>query len=182
VRSTYSTLFGLLYVTGMRVGEAIGMDRTDLDEANQVLVIRHGKFGKSRELVLHETTVRELLGYAALRDRVIPSPASAAFFLSRSGTRLIYKNVQRYFSRLREWTGLADLDPRPRIHDMRHSFAITTLIRWYRDGLDVQARLPRLSTYLGHVTPETTYWYLTAVPELLTQAADRLDSSLGDLP
>lgn len=180
--STYATLFGLLYVTGMRVGEAIALNRSDLDPSNQVLTIRHGKFDKSRELVLHESTVQAMVQYAELRDITIPQPRNSAFFVSSCGTTLIYKNVQANFSRLRQWTGLDACDPVPRIHDLRHSFAIATLMRWYQQGRDVQVRLPRLSTYLGHVSPSSTYWYLSAVPELLTAAAARLGDGYGDLP
>lgn len=180
--STYATLFGLLHVTGMRVGEAIALDRADLDPSNQVLTIRHGKFDKSRELVLHESTVQAMVRYAELRDLVIPRPRAATFFVSNCGTALIYKNVQVNFSRLRKWTGLEACAPVPRIHDLRHSFAVTTLMRWYQQGLDVQVRLPRLSTYLGHVSPSSTYWYLSAVPELLSAAAARLDDEYGDPP
>jgi integrase len=182
MQSTYATLFGLLYVTGMRVGEAIALGRSDLDPSNQVLTIRHGKFDKSRELVLHESTVQALVRYAELRDLVMPRPKDATFFVSSSGTALIYKNVQFNFSRLRRWTGLDACAPVPRIHDLRHSFAVTTLMRWYQQGLDVQVRLPRLSTYLGHVSPSSTYWYLSAVPELLSAAAARLDDKYGDPP
>jgi integrase len=180
MQSTYATLLGLLYVTGMRVGEAIALARADLDPASQVLTIRHSKFDKSRELVLHESTVQALMQYAELRDSVVPRPRDPTFFISRRGTALHYKNVHFYFSHLREWTGLDACDPVPRIHDLRHSFAITTLIRWYEEGLDVQARLPKLSTYLGHVSPSNTYWYLSAVPELLTAAAARRNG-YGDL-
>lgn len=180
--STYVTLIGLLYVTGMRVGEAIALDRHDLDPASQVLTIRHSKFDKSRELVLHESTVWAMVRYAELRDTVIPQPRDTTFFVSNCGTSLFYKNVHFNFSRLRQWTGLDACEPVPRIHDLRHSFAVTSLMRWYQQGLDVQVRLPRLSTYLGHVSPSTTYWYLSAVPELLTAAAARLDDGYGEMP
>lgn len=177
--ATYQALIGLLAVTGARVGEAIRLDCGDLDWDEGRLTIRHGKFGKSRQLPLHPTTVEALAGYAQLRDRHCPRPASPAFFVSLAGTRLIYKNVHRTFHRL---AGIARLQPRsarcrPRIHDLRHSFAVTTLIAWYRDGGDTATRLPLLSTYLGHADPADTYWYLQAAPELLTLAAARLDTT-----
>jgi integrase/recombinase XerD len=175
--ATCQTLIGLLAATGMRVGEAIGLDRADIDADGGLLTIRGAKFGKSRQLPLHPTTRHALAGYAQLRDREHPRPASPAFFLSVTGTRLIYKNVHRTF---RQLTGAAGLQPqsaacRPRIHDLRHVFAVTALTRWYADGGDVAARLPLLSAWLGHADPAGTYWYLTGTPELLALAATRLD-------
>lgn len=172
--ATYATLIGLLGATGMRVGEAIALDRDDVDEREGVFAVRHAKFGKSRELVLHRTTTEALRAYADERDRVHPRPRSPAFLLSLAGTRLNYKNVHFTFLRLVRRAGLAERRPRrPRIHDLRHTFAVTTLVRWYREGADVEARLPALSTYLGHVAPSSTYWYLTATPELLELASQR---------
>jgi len=183
MRSTYVTLFGLLAATGMRVGEAIALDQPDFDEREAVLIVRHGKFDRSREVALHPTTCTALQAYCRRRDRVLPSPQTSSVFISRKGTRLIYNNVHTIFLRLIRKAGLDDRRPRrPRIHDLRHSFAVRTLIDWYRAGRDVQARLPRLSTYLGHVNPSSTYWYLTAVPELLGLAAERLERVQGDLP
>ena len=182
-RSTYATLFGLLATTGMRVGEAVALDRPDLDWREGLLVIRDGKFGKSREVALHPTTQAAMRAYARERDRVFPRPRSISFFVSLAGTRLIRQCVHATFLRLVHRAGLADRRPRrPRIHDLRHSFAVQTLLRWYREGLDVQAKLPLLSTYLGHVNPSSTYWYLTAAPELLGLAAQRLERLLGELP
>jgi integrase/recombinase XerD len=176
--ATYQALIGLLAVTGARVGEAIRLDRGDLDWGEGRLTVRHGKFGKSRQLPLHPTTAQALAGYAQLRDRHSPRPASPAFFISLTGTRLIYKNVHYTFHRLVQAAGLQPRSARcrPRIHDLRHSFAVATLISWYQDGRDTQPRLPLLSTYLGHVDPADTYWYLQAAPELLTLAAARLEA------
>jgi integrase/recombinase XerD len=175
--ATYQTLIGLLAATGMRVGEAIGLDRGDLDAERGLLTIRGAKFGKSRQLPLHPSALAALAGYAQLKDRERPRPASPAFFVSVTGTRLIYKNVHCTFRRL---AGAAGLRPRsaacrPRIHDLRHAFAVAALARWYADGGDVAARLPLLSTWLGHADPAGTYWYLTGTPELLALAAARLD-------
>lgn len=181
--STYSTLIGLLAATGMRVGEAIALDRRDLDEREGVLTIRDSKFGRSREVPLHTTVCAALQAYGRHRDRVLPQPKALSFFISQAGTRLIYQNIHLVFLRLIRNAGLEGRRPRrPRIHDLRHSFAMRTLQGWYRAGLDVQARLPRLSTYLGHVGPKSTYWYLTAVPELLGLAAERLEQAQGELP
>lgn len=168
------TLLGLLAVTGMRVGEAIRLDRRDLDPERALLVVRQAKFGKSRELPLHRSTVEALRRYARRRDRLLPLQYSSHLFLSRSGKPLIYNNVHYRFHRLIDRAGLANGSPRrPRIHDLRHTFAARTLIGWYRSGVEVQSRLPLLSTYLGHRDPTMTYWYLTAVPELLHLVSER---------
>ena len=182
-QATYATLLGLLAVTGMRVGEAIGLDRDDLNCRAQLLVIRAGKFGKSRELALDPTTVEALRAYGRLRDRALPHPRSPALLLSLAGTRLLYKNVQRGFSQLLRRAVLPQRLPRtPRLHDFRHAYAIKTLIRWYREGLNVEARLPLLSTYLGHVNPSQTYWYLTATPEMMRLAERRARTALRGRP
>jgi integrase/recombinase XerD len=180
--ATYQALIGLLAVTGMRVGEAISLDRCDVDLDAGVITVRQGKFGKFRQLPLHPSAVTALADYAGLRDRHCPRPASPAFFVSLTGTRLIYKNVHYRYHQL---TRAAGLEPRsarcrPRIHDLRHSFAVATLIGWYRDGGDATARLPVLSAYLGHIDPGDTYWYLEAAPELLTLAAARLQAAQGN--
>ncbi len=178
---TYSTLLALLAVTGMRSSEPLRLDRDDVDLAGGVLTVRHSKFGKSRWLPVHESTRHALADYAAQRDRLCPHPASPAFFLSERGTRITQNTLQRTFVRLSKQVGLRDRsDARgPRLHDLRHRFAIGTLLRWYREGLDVEQRTPRLATYLGHVHVSDTYWYLTATPELLQLAARRLDRSAG---
>lgn len=180
---TYATLIGLLAVAGLRLGEAINLDRSDINMRDGLLVIRHGKFGKSREIPLHRTTVAALQAYAAKRDLVIPRPRSPSFFLSRAGTRLFVANVDFNFPRLLRRIGLPDqARHRPRIHDLRHTFAVQAFIDWYKTGANVQALLPILSTYLGHADPSDTYWYLTAVPELVVFAAERLEKNLGGLP
>lgn len=172
--STDTTLLGLLAVTGMRVGEAIRLDRRDLDHDRGLLVVRGTKFGKSREIPLHPSTVEALERYARSRDRLFPVQYSSALFFSRNGRPLIYANVHWRFHRLIDRAGLANRGPRrPRIHDLRHTFAVRTLIGWYRAGVDVQSQLPLLSTYLGHLNPTMTYWYLTAVPELLLLVSER---------
>jgi integrase/recombinase XerD len=178
---TYRTLIGLLAVTGMRVGEAIRLDSDDLDLRHGILTVRGTKFGKSRELPVHATTVEALRSYLRLRDRLCPRPVSDAALISPAGTRLIYCNVHPTFRDLRRLTGLAPRSTasRPRIHDVRHTFAVRTLLGWYRAGVEVQPRLPLLSTYLGHVHPKDTYWYLTAAPELLGLASERLERSEG---
>lgn len=180
--ATYSTLIGLLAVTGMRVGEAVGLDCSDINKHEGLLVIRNGKFGKTREVPLHRSTLVALQAYADKRDRVIPRPRSPGFFISQAGTRLLRQCVGMKFVRLLRQVGLSDLPrSRPTIYQFRHTFAVQTLIGWYKAGADVQARLPSLSTYLGHVKPSSTYWYLTAVPELVCLAAQRLEQTFGGL-
>jgi integrase len=180
-QATYRTLVGLLSVTGMRVGEAIRLDRSDVDLGHGVLTVRQTKFGKTRELALHASTVDALRAYLRLRDRLCPAPASDALLISPAGTRLLYTNVSATFLKLVERARLRRRGAgcRPRLHDLRHAFAVRTLLDWYRAGVDVQPRLPLLSTYLGHVHPKDTYWYLQAAPELLQIAAERLERSQG---
>ncbi|HEY8695624.1 MAG TPA: tyrosine-type recombinase/integrase [Chloroflexota bacterium] len=182
--ATYEALVGLLAVTGMRVGEAIRLDRPDLDWEHGLLTIIASKFGKSREVALHPRTCAALAAYAQRRDVLCPQPTAPSFFVSTAGTRLLHANVRFVFGRL---VRAADLERRsggrqPRLHDLRHSFAVATLLTWYRADADVQARLPLLSTYLGHVDPASTYWYLEAAPELLALAAQRLERALEGLP
>lgn len=179
--ATYRTLIGLLTVTGMRVGETIALNRSDFDSCNGLLIIRKGKFGKSRELPLHPSAVDTLQYYLRRRDLFHAASNSPALFVSTAGTRLLYCNVQWTFSKLLRRAGLKrrTASCRPRIHDLRHGFAISTILDGYRNGGDPATRLPLLSTYLGHVDPANTYWYLSAAPELLALAGDRLERHLG---
>jgi integrase len=180
--ATYETLVGLLAVTGLRVGEAIRLDRGDIDDVHSELVVRNTKFNKSRVVPLHGTTRDALHRYLSRRDELRPGAAGASLFISTTGTRLSYKVVQPTFARLCRQIGLEARSERcrPRIHDLRHSFATTTLLEWHQVGADVPALLPRLSTILGHNDPASTYWYLQAAPELLALAAVRLAAPLGD--
>jgi len=181
--ANYRTLIGLLSVTGLRLGEAIRLDRSDVDDRHQLLRILDSKFGKSREVVLHDSTMHALTDYGRLRDQRFPQPRCEAFLVSLRGTRLRQNCIHHMFARLTQTAGLKPRSPgcRPRPHDLRHAFAVRTLLEWYRDGRDVQARLPLLSTYMGHVNPASTFWYLTAAPELLALVADRLDSTMEGL-
>jgi len=182
--ATYGTLLGLLAVSGLRVGEAIRLDRGDLDLERGLLLVRDSKFGKSRELPLHATAVRALRTYLRRRQRLQPRPQTEALFVSLAGTRLRYSNVNWTFLRLVRRAGLKPRSAtcRPRLHDLRHSFAVRTVLDAYRADSDVQARLPLLSTYLGHVDPAATYWYLSAAPELLALAGQRLERHLETRP
>jgi len=182
--ATYQTLIGLLTVTGMRIGEAIRLDHGDLDLASGVLTVRQSKFGKSRLLPLHPTTADALHGYLRLRDQLHPHPSTAAVFVSLAGTRLDYRNVHATWKLLTTRAGFQPRSPscRPRIHDMRHSFAVASLLDAYAAGQDAQARLAALATWLGHVDPVATYWYLSAAPELPALAGQRLEDSLRERP
>jgi integrase len=177
--ATWQTLIGLLAVTGMRKSEACHLDRDQVDLVAGVLTIADSKFGKSRQLFLHPTAVTALRGYQLRRHRWCPVPAAPSFFISTRGTRLDEHNLTHTFARLLDEAGIAAPPGRrrPRIHDLRHSFTVASLLDFYRDGGDVQARLPLLSTWLGHVDPKSTYWYLQAVPELLALAAGRLEQA-----
>jgi integrase len=178
--ATLRTLIGLLAITGMRVGEAIRLDRTDIDSHHGLLVIRDTKFGKSRELAVDPSTIAALQRYLRRRDRPVPVEPTAALFTSATGTRLRYCNVHLAFKQIVRHAGLRPRSAacRPRPHDLRHTFAVNVILDAYRSGGDVQARLPLLSTYLGHVHPKDTYWYLQAAPELLAIAGQRLERHL----
>jgi integrase len=180
--TTYQTLIGLLAVTGMRLGEAIRLECADVDWEHGVLTIRLSKFGKSRQIPVDPSTLSALKTYDRARDQLCSrSRATANLFVSIRGTRLLQPNVDRTFHHVAGRAGLRPRSPRcrPRLHDFRHSFAIRTLLCWYRAGLDVQAMLPRLSTYLGHTNPANTYWYLSAEPELLALAGQPLEQARG---
>lgn len=177
---TYQTLISLLAVTGMRVGEIARLDRNDIDWDQGLITIRNTKFGKSRQLPVHATTMTALDKYSRRRDLLLQAkslPLGAHVFVSTTGTRLapsrIGANIGTLIRAAGLWNNSTNRPPRP--HDLRHSFAVRTLLGWYRDDLDVNQRMPLLSTYLGHTEPADTYWYLHAAPELMSLAADRLD-------
>ena len=176
--ATYQTLLGLLAANGLRIGEAIKLDRSDVDWEQGVLLIRESKFGKSRMVPLHPSTMQALVEHARLRDELQPRPKDASFFVSLTRKRLSYAVVQGTFRQLVDRAGVGvDAPSPPRLHDFRHSFAVRTLLGWYRSDEDVQAKIPSLSTYLGHREPASTYWYLSAAPELLALAAARQDTA-----
>jgi integrase/recombinase XerD len=182
--ATYETLIGLLSVTGMRIGEVIGLDRCDVVLPERSLTVRHGKNGRSREVALHPTTVIALDAYAQVRDELCPHPMGPSFLVTSSGQRLDRGTVWHEFDRLRRCCGLdrETLGRQARVHDFRHSFVLRTLLSWYQDDLDVEARLPLLSTFLGHVHPSDTYWYVEAAPQLLALAAERLEQTWEQRP
>jgi len=177
---TCATLFGLLAVTGMRISEVLALDRLDVDLEEGVLRIRQSKFRKSRLVPVHVSTRDVLADYAKGRDRIFPRPKSVAFFVSERGTRVTKWAARDNFAIVSREVGIRSKTPGrrvgrgPRLHDMRHRFAARTLVDWYRAGIDVEREIHKLSTYLGHVHVNETYWYLEAVPELLELATQRL--------
>jgi integrase/recombinase XerD len=180
--SSYTTLIGLMAATGLRTTEAVRLDRGDLNLHAGLLLVRHTKYGKTRQIPLHPSTTCALTDYSRHRDRLCPRPVADTFLISPTGQRL--SAVGHTFGRLLCEVGISVPAGRraPRLHDLRHSFAVATLRDWHAAGLDVQAQLPVLSTYLGHVNPANTYWYLQAVPELMAVLADRLTGPTGDQP
>jgi integrase len=168
--ATYSTLFGLLAVTGMRMSEPIALDRDNVDLTRGILTVRGAKFGNSRIVPVHASTLEALRRYHGLRDRICPRAKS--FFASEGGARLTVWIVRWTFVRLSRQIGLRGQAEShgPRLHDLRHRFAVQTLLGWYRAGLNVEQHLPELSAYLGHAHVNDTYWYISAVPELLQLA------------
>jgi integrase len=174
---TYYCLFGLLAVTGLRISEALNLRVTDVDFTDGILTIRHSKFGKSRLIPLHGSSIKILSEYGVRRDRLFTYRKSPYFFCSRCDGRLDEGQVRRTFYTVSRQIGIreASASRGPRLHDFRHRFAVETLLRWHRNGDDVQRRLPMLSTYLGHAHVSDTYWYLTATPELMEAVCHRLE-------
>jgi integrase/recombinase XerD len=180
--ATWRTLIGLLAVTGMRKGEACRLGRSDVDLDTGTLLIADSKFGKSRLVFLHQSTLTALRAYERARDQAISGPRADTFLVNSRGGALDGANLPKTFAVLTAAAGIrAPAGQRaPRLHDIRHVFTVESMLGFYRDGGDVQARLPVLSTWLGHVDPKSTYWYAQAVPELLTLAAGRLEAGSQD--
>jgi integrase len=179
--ATWRTLIGLLAVTGMRQGEACRLSRDDVDLNTETITIEDSKFGKSRMVFLHPTAAAALRVYARTRDEAFPR--AGTFLVNSLGRPLDSRNTSATFAVLVTAAGITAPPGQraPRLHDLRHVFTVATLLDWYRDGGDVQARLPALSTWLGHIDPKSTYWYLSAVPELLALAAARLEPAGHEL-
>jgi integrase len=182
-RWTYYSVLGLLAATGMRIGEALGLKRDDVDLDDGILTIRETKFGKSRIVPIHPSTIAALSDYAGHRDARRSRAVSPYFFTGEHGGPLYYQNIHLQFCAVVRRLGLraSSRNEIPRIHDFRHSYAVQTLLRWCRAGDDVERLLPVLSTYLGHSHTRDTYWYLSACPELMEHAARRLEMRWGDL-
>jgi integrase/recombinase XerD len=172
---TFRTFFGLLAATGLRCGEALGLHRDHVDLTQGRLTIVKGKPGRARVVPMHASVVGELAAYAKLRDSSFPrGKKSEAFFLSRRATALAYQRVTVTFRQLRRQLGWRT-DPLPRVHDLRHTFAVRTLLRWCEAGTDVDRKILALTTYLSHVNVTSTYWYFSAVPELMAITGRRFE-------
>jgi integrase/recombinase XerD len=181
---TYVTLFGLIAVTGLRVSEAVALDNDDVDLTQGVLTIRRGKLGKARLIPVSESTLAQLAAYVAKRDRILgvrPQP----FFTLELGIRPQEDTARRNFATVSRKIGLRSPQKfkrrgvGPRIHDLRHTFAVRTLMNWYRADMDPGQEMLKLCTYLGHLGPESTYWYIEDIPELMELAAKRAERSLN---
>jgi integrase/recombinase XerD len=175
--ATHQTVIGLMATSGLRLGEALDLDRQEVDLNDGALHVRAAKQSKQREVPLHHTTTEALREYARARDRHWPKPRTPAFFLNARGGRLTRSEFNHRFAKLIGQVGLEGCGERvrPRPHDLRHTFAVRTLLDWYHAGEDVDRRMPLLSTFLGHVDPASTYWYLQAVPELMSLISRRLE-------
>lgn len=173
---TYVTLFGLLLSTGLRISEALNLSRQDTDLRTGILTIRETKFRKSRLVPMHPSTLQALKHYRKLRDAYHPGTRSKAFFLSEKGTPLNYRGVLYTFIKLSRKLGWRDREKKPRIHDFRHTFAVRRLIKWYEEGASLDQKILALTTYLGHVQVTDTYWYLSAVPELLAVVSEKFEN------
>jgi integrase/recombinase XerD len=163
----------------MRIGEALALAVSDVDLTDGVLTIRQAKFDRERLVPLHLTTTIALRGYAKRRDQLCRRRRSTSFFVSTAGTPLDHAGVLLVFNKITTQLGLCTATVRPRIHDLRHSFAVRTLLDWHHAGVDVAGRMAVLSVYLGHINPSGTYWYLSAAPELMELVAARLETRPG---
>ena len=172
---TYTTLFGLLACTGLRISEGLNLSRDDVDLANRVILITETKFHKSRLVPLDPSAVKALGEYGKFRDKYHPIAKSKKFFLSEKGNSLPYSTVACAFTRLREKLGWCSEGKCPRIHDLRHTFCCRRLLLWYKEGVDINQAIYSLSTYLGHVKVNYTYWYLTGIPELFAIAVKKFE-------
>jgi integrase len=181
--ATYRTVIGVMATSGLRIGESLALDRGDVDLEHGVLQIHDGKGRRHRDVPVHDTTTKVLRDYARLRDRACPRPDTPAFFTSTTGARITSRRFHKTFRKL-----IAQVDPQPgreqahrRPHDLRHTFAVQTLLDWHHASVDIDRAMPLLSTYLGHSNPSSSYWYLQASPDLMAIVANRLDNALGGL-
>ena len=175
--ATYVAYFSLLASTGLRLSEGRRLTTDDVDLVNGILTIRETKFRKTRLVPLHPTTTQALRHYADRRDACLAAPRSQYFFRTEHSSRLTRTAVETTFRRIRQrldWTGRGRTR-QPRIHDLRHTFVVRRLLRWYQEGTNVDRKILALATYLGHVRVADTYWYCSAVPELLASTAQRFE-------
>jgi integrase len=180
--ATYEALFGLLASTGLRVSEAVRLLDSDVDLKNGILTVRRTKFAKSRQVPMHPSTTQALRGYRRLRDPQIEVTEDTPFFVGwrgrRRGQMLGRRQVDRVFRQLCTQLGWANRGTHhaPRVHDVRHTFVVRRMLAWHADGTDIDQAMLGLSTYVGHAMVTNTYWYLSAVPELMELAAKRFES------
>jgi integrase/recombinase XerD len=174
--STYVSILSLLACSGLRISEALRLRLEDVDLHAGVLTIRETKFYKSRLVPLHPSARMALQAYVARRDGIQPQHPGAALFINEAGHKLAYTTVRTVFRDIVDEAGVGVPGRRrPRLQDLRHTFACQCLLRWYREGTDVHNRIAALSTYLGHAKVSDTYWYLTGVPELMAITASRFE-------
>lgn len=180
---TLTCLFGLLSVTGLRIGEALSLKIEEVDLNASILTVRNTKFGKSRLVPLHHTTVSVLSDYLTLREAFLAGHKMHYWFVNKLKSQLTYTCVRYHFDKIVQTLNIdcPDQKRRPHLHDLRHYFARMVLLNWYRDGQDVERNLPKLSAYLGHVETRDTYWYLSACPELMGTVQNRLERHWGGL-
>jgi integrase len=184
--ATYETLFGLLAATGLRLSEAVHLLDRDVDLKSGLLQVRQTKFAKSRQVPVHSTTLAALHRYRVQRDREVVATEEAPFFVGTRGRRHgrmpSLRQVDRVFQQLREQLGWVNRGAHatPRIHDLRHTFVVRRILRWQEEGVDIDQQMLALSTYVGHANVTNTYWYLSAVPELLARAAARFEPLMAD--
>jgi integrase len=179
--ATYETLFGLMASAGLRVSEALHLRDADVDLKRGMLAIRQTKFAKSRLLPVHPTTVAALVKYRKARARHVAPVADMPFLISSRGRRLGLplgdRQAHRVFNALRDRLGWVNRGGHAaiRLHDLRHTFVVRRLMRWHVDGTDIDQMMLALSTYMGHAEIFYTYWYLTAVPELMALAGSKFE-------
>jgi len=185
--ATFETLFGLMASTGLRVSEAIHLRDADVDLKRGILTIRQTKFAKSRQVPIHPSTLEALSRYRRQRAQHVPTTADMPFLIGSRGRRLGQplgeRQAHRVFNELRDSLGWVNRGAHaaPRLHDLRHTFAVRRMMRWHAEGADVDQQMLALSTYMGHAEIFYTYWYLTAVPELMALAGDKFER-FADLP
>lgn len=183
--ATYEALFGLLAATGLRVSEAVGLRTSDVDLKTGMLTVQRTKFAKSRQVPLHPSVVDALRRYRRLRDPLIEITDETAFFVGsrgrRRGQRLTRRQVDRVFADLRTQLAWSNRGAHssPRVHDLRHTFVVRRMLGWHTEGIDIDQAMLSLSTYVGHAMVTNTYWYLTAVPELMALAAAKFESRMS---
>lgn len=184
--ATYATLFGLLAATGLRLSEAVHLLDRDVDLKAGLLQVRQTKFAKSRQVPVHPTTLAALRRYVTLRDREVATTEEAPFFVGTRGRRHgcmpSLRQVERVFQQLREQLGWVNRGAHAtqRVHDLRHTFVVQRILRWQEEGVDIDQQMLALSTYVGHANVTNTYWYLSAVPELLARAAAQFEPLTAD--